>query len=434
VGIGDGSNPSFCGEQLKRDWIKEENELKKQIVEQYAPKGVRADFSVWDATILGKIFAHNNLNFPITPKTRKPSFKQEWLKDHPSKLGKMIFKARRAQKASNTFIDKMILGNMYRGRIHCDWYPLKTESDAESGLKGTVSGRYGAGNPSLQVMPSVEKTPELGKKIRRLFLPEEGCNWNSSDYSQQEPRWAVHYAHLLKLPGAAEAVERYRTGDVDFHTMMAEDAGIERPKAKIINLGILYGEGAKKICFQLRLEESEGKALLERYHERVPWLKGLFSACSKRAGQNGFIRTYYGRMCRFDRWEPMFSYEEMYDASGERKRVDSLSYDEAVAAVNNPALEDWYNRGIRRAFTHKALNRLAQGSSADQMKLAMRELGRNGLIPAVQMHDELCNSTQGDKEDKLIADIMRDVVRISVPFKIDVEIGRSWGEVQKMAA
>ena len=110
-------------------------------------------------------------------------------------------------------------------------------------------------NPNLQQIPA--RDPEIGPLIRSLFLPEEGEQWASIDYSQQEPRILVHYAHVygksrdVPLRGVEEFVTSYREDpDMDFHTMVAEMADIPRKQAKTINLGMMYGMGVAKLADQ----------------------------------------------------------------------------------------------------------------------------------------------------------------------------------------
>jgi len=141
----------------------------------------------------------------------------------------------------------------------------------------------------------------------------------------------------------------------------------------------------------------------------VPFVKKLAEAVTQSASKFGFIRTIKGRKCRFDKWEP---------ATFGMNQV--MNYNEAKAN---------YGNNIRRAFTYKALNRLIQGSAADQAKQAMIECFKMGYTPLLQIHDELCFSVYDEKDMKNIKDCMENAIEnLRVPFKVDIELGLNWGE------
>jgi DNA polymerase I-like protein with 3'-5' exonuclease and polymerase domains len=154
-------------------------------------------------------------------------------------------------------------------------------------------------NPNLQQIPA--RDPELGPLIRSLFLPEEDEQWAAIDFSQQEPRILVHYAHVygksrnLELNGVSEFVDGYRENpDMDFHTMVAEMAGIGRKQAKVINLGMMYGMGVNKLSEQLDIPVDEAKTIIRQYHSRVPFVKGLMTGVQNRLNDqssSGSIRS-----------------------------------------------------------------------------------------------------------------------------------------------
>ena len=222
--------------------------------------------------------------------------------------------------------------------------------------------------------------------IRSLFLPEEGDQWAAIDFSQQEPRILVHYASVygksrgIPLKGAEEFVDGYTNNpDMDFHTMVAEMAGIGRKQAKTINLGMMYGMGVNKLAGELGIETDEAKALIKQYHERVPFVKGLMTGVQNRLNERsseGSLRSILGRKCRFDLWEP--------DTFAMNK---ALPYKEAVDAYG-PTTR------LKRAYTYKALNRLIQASAADMTKQAMINLYKEGHLPLVQIHDEIAMSVK----------------------------------------
>lgn len=283
-----------------------------------------------------------------------------------------------------------------------------------------MSGRLSMNSPNLQQIPA--RDPEIGPMIRSLFLPEEGEQWAAIDYSQQEPRILVHYAHVygqsrnLPLEGASDFVEAYNDDpNTDFHTMVAEMTNIPRKQAKTINLGLMYGMGVGKLSEQLDISMDDAKGLISQYHKRVPFVKGLMNGVMKRLNDkasSGSIRSILGRKCRFDKWEP--------DTFAMNK---AMPYQEAVQ-------EYGATTRLKRAYTYKALNRLIQASAADMTKQAMVNLYKEGLVPLTQIHDEIAMSVKDKEQARFIADIMSTAVPLEVPNLCDIEIGPSWVEAK----
>jgi DNA polymerase I-like protein with 3'-5' exonuclease and polymerase domains len=247
-----------------------------------------------------------------------------------------------------------------------------------------------------------------------LFLPREGELWAANDFSSQEPRLLVHYATLLNLPGAERMAEAYRENpDTDFHQMVADMAGIKRKAAKTIGLGLMYGMGKQKLADSLDMPLEEAAGLIETFHTKVPFLKGTVNAVMKRIehpASGGSIRTLLGRKCRFPLWEPV-----------EYGINKALPREQAVIE---------YGPRIKRAMTYKGLNRLIQGSAADQTKAAMVALHKAGFEILLQVHDELAVSVNSKAEAEEAARIMAGSVNLEVPSRVDVEIGPSWGEAR----
>jgi DNA polymerase I-like protein with 3'-5' exonuclease and polymerase domains len=199
-------------------------------------------------------------------------------------------------------------------------------------------------------------------------------------------------------------------GDADFHQIVADMADIPRSQAKTINLGLFYGMGKAKLQAELGINKLQAEELFKQYHGRVPFVKQLMDAVMARAQDRGQIRTLKGRLCRFHLWEP--------NQFGIHK---ALPHDAALAE---------HGPGIRRAFTYKALNRLIQGSAADMTKRAMIDLHAEGIIPHLQVHDELDISISSEQEAQRIKDIMESAVQLEVPNKVDYEYGNNWGEIK----
>jgi len=366
------------------------------------------DVDIWASASIAKMFDKLGLNYPRTEKGAV-SFTKAWLNSHPSEICQQLVKLREFDKADSTFIDS-ILRHEHNGRIHTELHSTRRDEG------GTVTGRFSSSNPNLQQIPARDK--DIKKLIRGLFVPDEGYKWGSFDYSSQEPRLLVHFAasvgDMPRQDLLDEIVHEYNNSDVDLHQMVADLASITRKEAKAVNLGIMYGMGVGKLADQIDVEPETAKELLSQHRNKVPFVKALAEMASRRAAGNGQIRTLLGRKCRFHLWEPT--------KFGAGK---PLPYDEALteyAGINGT--------GIRRAFTYKALNRLIQGSAADQTKKAMLDCYNAGHTPMLTVHDELCFNIDGTEQAEQIKNIMETGVELKVPSKIDVDIQDDWGEIE----
>ena len=382
--------------KLKQQLASQEKQLLLEI-----KKETKIDTQIWAARSIAMVFDKLKIPYERTLKTNAPSFTKNFLSSHSHPIVNKIAKAREINKAHTTFIDTIIRFE-HNGRIHADINQIRSDSG------GTVTGRFSYANPNLQQIPARNK--DLGPLIRSLFIPESGCEWGCFDYNQQEPRLVVHYASLQQLPSAMNVVDAYKDGDADFHKIVADMADIPRLQAKTINLGLFYGMGKAKLQAELGVSKQKAEDLFQLYHGKVPFVKQLMNAVSNRAQQRGQIRTLLGRLCRFHLWEPNYF--------GIHK---PLSLEEAVQE-HGPG-------GIKRAFTYKALNKLIQGSAADMTKKCMLELYKEGIIPHIQIHDELDISVEDDKQAKQIIQIMEAAVELNVPNKVDYEAGENWGKI-----
>ena len=387
--------------------IEKAHEMKKELTyhERFLLHKIKnetnIDTQIWAARSIANVFDVLRLEYPRTDKTGAPSFTKNFLQEHKHPVVNMIAQAREINKAHTTFLDS-ILRYEHKGRIHAEINQLRNAGG------GTVTGRFSYQNPNLQQIPARNK--DLGPKIRSLFIPEEGCKWGVFDYSQQEPRLVVHYAALYKLPSVYDVVDAYETdSNSDFHQTVADMAQIPRSQAKTINLGLFYGMGKAKLQAELGVTKEKAAELFNTYHSKVPFVKQLMEKASNRAQDRGQIRTLLGRLCRFHLWEP--------NSFGMHK-----------AMTHEDALRE-HGPGIRRAYTYKALNKLIQGSAADMTKKAMLELYKEGIVPHIQIHDELDLSIESESQAKKVIEIMENAVSLEVPNKVDYESGNNWGEI-----
>jgi len=383
-------------QNIKLNLIKREETLIKKIKDL---TGVEVE--IMAARSIAKAFDKLKLPYDRTTKSKEPSFTKNFLQNHPHELPQAIAEARELNKAHTTFIDS-ITKHAVNGRIHADINQIRSDAG------GTVTGRFSMSNPNLQQIPA--RHPELGPMIRSIFIPEEKCKWGSFDYSQQEPRILVHYAKLQNLTGVDEIVDAYNQGDADFHQVVADMAGIERKQAKTINLGLMYGMGKNKLMAELGLMKESAEKLIRQYHSKAPFVKQLMDNVSRKANDRGKIRTLLGRACHFDLWQPVqFGVFKPLPLEQARKE---------------------YDEPLKRAFTYKALNKLIQGSAADMTKKSMVSLYENGIIPHIQIHDEVDISVESAKKAEDIIKIMEEAVELQVPNKVDYESGNNWGEIK----
>jgi DNA polymerase I-like protein with 3'-5' exonuclease and polymerase domains len=347
----------------------------------------------------------------------KVSVTKELLEGLKDPVADALLKARKVNKLRTTFAAS-VRRHLTGGKIHCTLNQLrKTKDGGEDGEDSEESGaRYGrlsCSDPNMQQQPARD---EFAKMWRSIYLPEEGEEWASSDYSQQEPRWLTHYAELCKMRGAAAAAERYRrdpsTDNHDMMTRLVHGAAVdsmdkatykrERTYCKQIFLGLCYGMGGAKLSRKISLPTKwvrsrdgkrsyevagdEAQLVLDKFDAGAPYVRQLAGYAEQVASEKGYITTVLGRRCRF------------------------------------PPLEgggwDW---------CHKALNRLIQGTSADQTKKAMVEADRAGLYITLQVHDEIAQSIARHEQARMLEQIMFECVPSNVPAKIDTEIGESWG-------
>lgn len=408
-------------EKVRKELIAEEESLRLRIKQS---AGVNVD--PWSSTDLEKLCKANSIPYRRTP-NGNPSFTSEWLKlqTHPALSSVMAI--RKVEKMRRDFIEACILESNVKGRLHSQFHQLRSDED------GARSGRFSSSNVNLQQIPARDE--RFGPLIRGLFIPDDGCKWGCSDYSGQEPRLTVHYAHLCNFPGAAEAVRKYCDDpDTDYHTFAAdlafpdmEDRKKARKNAKEINLGLAYGMGIRKLAWKMGFiteAQSEDRSypvpkevyvVLDKYHEGLPFIKPLMERATNSAANRGYIKTELGRRRHFLLFSAKSSSKSQYV-------MEALPYSLAKSRYGNDP--------IARVFTHKALNALIQGSAADMMKQAMVYLHEAGYVPSLTVHDEIDDSIESEKNFKEIQDIMVNAVRLSIPIKVDAQLVNNWGEAK----
>jgi DNA polymerase I-like protein with 3'-5' exonuclease and polymerase domains len=396
-------------------------------------------------------------NYKKTPKSGMPQLPKDYLKTHKNRFLRMLSKAREFDKAVNTFVEGL-KGYVHNGRIHADINQIRSDEG------GTVTGRFSMSNPNLQQIPA---SGYIGKKMREIFLPEEGMKWGSFDYSQQEPRIVAHYAIKYGLANTEGLKDKFEKENADFHQIVADLAKIPRKQAKTINLGLFYGMGKGKLQNELNLDQKQATNLLKLYHEKIPFIKELSDNLKNFAERERLIYTLEDRFCRFNfyestnkRWDNNIrKFEEWDPKAKEIKQKDgTITYEGAwvtpkllsekdawdkfksefnqvskkkIEAHTEQERQMFFNNYYVPAFTYKALNRLIQGSAADMTKKAMVDLYENGIVPHIQIHDELCISVKSEEEAEFIKKTMEETIPdFSIKNKVDYESGPNWGNIK----
>lgn len=374
--------------------------------------GFRVDIN--SADTLAKAFDKVGLGYNKTAKG-KPSFTKDFLKSVQHPVADHIREIRKLSKLRGTFVESYILNSHVNGRVFGQFHPLRGDEG------GTRSGRFSSSTPNLQNLPS--RDDELAPLVRGLFIPDPGHQqWRKYDYSQIEYRFLAHFA-VGPMSDEIRAIFN-ADPDTDYHVMTQElvhrQTGqlLDRKPIKNINFGLIYGMGVDKLAGGLGLSVKAGKELFAAYHKGAPFAKATMEACSEEARDTGIISTILGRKSRFDLWEPQ----------GWGSEGIALPYEQAILKYGQ----------IRRAYTHKALNRRLQGSAADMMKMAMWRCYKDGVfnetgIPRLTVHDELDFSDPGGKDAAFreMKHILENAMPLRIPIKADCDIGPDWGHVEE---
>lgn len=375
----------------------------------------------------GDVLAHALRVAGFTPgKTAKgkDSIDKEFLNEC-GEIGKWMLRAREWNKLRTTFCqqtrDYAIISGDGEWRIHSTFNQSRTndekkEDDREdkSG-KGVRYGRLSSEDPNVQQQPS--RHEEYGGLWRSIYVADRGALWGCSDWSQQEPRIACHYAEELSyheqyahmLRGAREFAEEYRKNPkLDIHTKLAEISGIKRKIVKNQVNGRLYGMGDLKLCIQLGqptvkkwsswkkeyidVPGPEGQAMIDEFKKYAPWIPGLCKIAAEAAEKRGYVRTRLGRKCHF--------------------------YRDPVSG---------------RVFkAYKAFNRIGQGEAADMMKLSLVMCEDAGIPIQMSVHDEFDFSFTDFRKAREVSDIQRNAVKYRVPMNVDLEIGENWADLSNI--
>jgi len=371
------------------------------------------------ATSLAKAFDSAGLAYNRTAKG-SPSFTKDFLKEVKHPIADSIREIRKLAKLRGTFVESYVLNSHVDGKVYGQFHLLRGDEG------GTRSGRFSSSTPNLQNLPS--RDDELAPMVRGLFIPDQGHEkWRKYDYSQIEYRFLAHFAVNGKHDTSADEIRKIFNDDpdTDYHELtrglVLRQTGqlLDRKPIKNINFGLIYGMGVEALAGGLGLSVKKGRELFASYHKGAPFAKATMDYYMEEALTAGTITTILGRKSRFDMWEP----EDW------GRDTIALPYDLAILRYGK----------IRRAYTHKALNRMLQGSAADLMKKAMWRCWKDGVFdatgtPRLTVHDELDFSDPGGRDDAFreMKYILETAIPLRIPVKADCDIGLDWGHVEEL--
>lgn len=347
--------------------------------------------------------------FSKTAKGNK-SANKDWLAQQPQQICKDLLKVKNYQKLTRDFLAKIKtyqqiheINGSNEHRIFPNFHLFGATATGRMS-----SGGYRKGQSlelAMQTIPKRGDDDEAAFYVRGVFLPEEGEQWVSADYSNQEQRLQVEFANRFRCTKAEKVLEQFKVDKfADFHQIVADICGLPRGDAKAVNLGLSYSMGEAKLCKSLGLPTAykktkygiiecagaEGKEILSKYHRFLPFMKELQTTAKDMLTEQGYIETLMGRKLYLDK--PHF------------------------------------NGSYTQSFEYKGLSKLIQGSAADVTMQAMINAYEAGLNILLSIHDEICISTANvEKDTALLEQCMENTFDLQVPMAVDVKVGDTWG-------
>ena len=301
-----------------------------------------------------------------------------------------ILEYRQLAKLKSTYADGLANFIEEDGRIHTNFQQTVT-----------ATGRLSSTDPNLQNIPI---RMELGRMIRKVFVPKDGYVFVDADYSQIELRILAHMSGdemLIQAYREAQDIHRMTASQV-FHTPFEEVTDLQRRNAKAVNFGIVYGISSFGLSQDLSISKKEAQEYIERYFESYPKIKEFLDGCVEKAKKDGYSVTMFGR----------------------RRPLPEISS----------------SNFMQRSFGERiAMNAPIQGTAADIIKIAMNRVHRRlideGLKSRLllQVHDELLIEAAPDEVDevkKILDEEMKGAADLSVELEIDTHTGKNWYEAK----
>ncbi|HLA47983.1 MAG: DNA polymerase I [Nitrospinae bacterium RIFCSPLOWO2_02_FULL_39_110] len=311
-----------------------------------------------------------------------------------------ILEYRQLSKLKSTYVDALSgLINPKTGRVHTSFNQTVT-----------ATGRLSSSNPNLQNIPV---RTELGREIRKAFIPESGCTILSADYSQIELRILAHVSAdevLIDAFKRGEDIHEWTACEV-FGVIPGMVTSDMRRMAKAVNFGIIYGISPFGLSRDMGVSNEEAKKFIESYFNRYKRVKEYIDRTLNEAYEKGYVTTILQR----------------------RRYLPDLK---RTSPLNPPLLRG--NKGVVREFAERAaINTSIQGSAADMIKVAMinihrrikKEMRRAEMI--IQIHDELVFEVIDEEVEalrRLVKEEMEGVMKLSVPIIVEINTGKNWNE------
>ena len=374
-------------EALGRQWKEQTENLLKEV---YALTGVT--FNLNSPQQLGKVL-FETMGLPHGKKTARgystDADTLENLREHHPVIGK-ILEYRQVVKLSSTYVDALLSKMDKDGRIHSFFDQT-----------GTSTGRISSSEPNLQNIPV---RTEMGREIRRAFIPRDGWVLFDADYSQIELRILAHLSQDQNMMDAFLKNQdvHTRTASEVFEVPMEKVTGDMRRSAKAVNFGLVYGISEFGLARNIGISRREAGDFISRYFARYPGVKQFMDDAVKTGYQEGCATTVMGR----------------------RRMLPELKSS---------------NQNVRAFGERAAMNTPVQGTAADIIKLSMvrvhRALKEKNLKARLilQVHDELiieCPKDELAKVEALLRDCMENAVQMRVPLSVEAKHGESWYETK----
>jgi DNA polymerase-1 len=361
--------------------------LEKQIYELAGET-----FNINSPKQLGLIL-FEKLKLPFAKKTKtgystSADILEKLQSEHP--IVSMVLEYRQLTKLKSTYADGLAAYIKEDGRIYGKFHQTIT-----------ATGRISSTDPNLQNIPI---RMELGRKIRKVFIPEDGYVFLDADYSQIELRVLAHMSQDEKLIRAyreAKDIHRMTASEV-FHTPFEEVTSEQRSSAKAVNFGIVYGISSFGLGQDLNITRKEAEMYIDKYFQTYPKIKSFLDQLVIDAKEDGYSKTIFGR----------------------RRPIPELSS----------------SNFMQRSFGERvAMNAPIQGTAADIIKIAMvrvnqrlkKENFRSRLI--LQIHDELLIEAHKDEVPevtRIMKEEMQGAAQLLVPLEVDVQQGDNWYEAK----
>jgi DNA polymerase-1 len=374
---------------LKERFRREREAVEKQI---YEAAGI--EFNINSNPQLREIL-FTRLGLPVLKKTSTgPSTDASVLQELAEAghvLPTLLMEYRELSKLENTYLDALpAMVNRETGRIHTSFNQTVA-----------ATGRLSSSDPNLQNIPIRR---ELGRDIRKGFIPRPGWVLLAADYSQIELRLLAHLSGDLAFVDAFKAggdIHR-QTAAIIFDVSLEDVTSEMRARAKTINFATIYGQGAHALSKQLKIEHAEAKEFIRKYFERFSGIRNYLDSSVEFARQNGYVTTIFGR----------------------RRYI--------------PELRE-RNFNIRAFGERTAANSPIQGSAADLIKIAMIKIDqalRESKLQAkmlLQVHDELVFEVPPEELDsvkQLVKAQMEGAAELAVPLLVDMGTGSNWLETK----